>query len=283
MNRKQSVLITGASSGIGKACVKHLAQLGFKVYATVRNHTDHIALTQEGDDFICPVVMDVTDQSSIAAVYQTIAEDTEYPLYALINNAGVGISGVVEATPVEAFRQVMEVNVVGMHAVTQAFLPLIRQSKGRIVNMGSIAGLFAAPGSSAYSASKFAVRAFTDALRIEMLPYGVKVGLIVPGAIETEIWNKSKVYKKELRKNTSKELQVVYEMFIKAGDKMVDQVQPVPAHAVAVKVEKALLARKPKCYYMVGKETREALFFLKFPRQLLDRLIVRRLQAMTRE
>lgn len=282
-NGRHSVLITGTSSGIGQACAEKLAQSGYKVYASVRNSSDYEQWLEAKNELICPVKLNVTDQESIQEAFRLIEADRDYPLFALVNNAGIGISGVVEATDVGDFRHLLEVNVLGVHAVTKTFLPLLRKSKGRIINMGSVAGFFASPGSSAYSASKFALRAYTDSLRIEMIPYGVKVIYFAPGAVESKIWTKSENYKRELRKHTSEDLKQTYRLFIKAGDHIRSKVEPIQAIIVANTIESALKAKCPKCYYKIGKEAREAGFYLKFPRKILDQLILKRIMALAKE
>ena len=135
MKEKKSVLITGASTGIGKACALYLDNLGFMVFAGVRNEDDKNKLIKEGSDRLKPVMLDVEKENTIVDAYNIISNETEYPFYGLINNAGIGIGGVLEATPTEEIRKVMEVNVIGLHAVTKAFLPLLRINSGRIINI----------------------------------------------------------------------------------------------------------------------------------------------------
>jgi NAD(P)-dependent dehydrogenase (short-subunit alcohol dehydrogenase family) len=269
-----AVLITGASTGIGRACALHLAGAGFLVYAGVRDEGDADALARVAPDHLTPVILDVTEAATIAAAVELISLETEYPLRGLVNNAGIGISGVLEATPEDEFRRVLEINVIGLHAVTRAVLPVLRANGGRIVNVGSISSYMAAPGSSAYAASKFAVRALTDSLRIEMQPFGVSVSLVAPGAIESEMWDKSRAYKKKLRAETPRDIREAYELFARAGDRMVDTVKPAPADAAVKAVAHALTAGKPKYVYVVGDDARKARFLSRLPTGLYNRLVM---------
>lgn len=265
MSSEGSVLITGASSGIGKASALHLDREGFRVFAGVREPEDMKTLRKEASDRLLPVSLDVTIPGSISAAVETVAAETSGSLYGLVNNAGIGISGVLEATPAEELRRVLEVNVIGLHAVTRAFLPLLRNQKGRVINIGSSAGFLAIPGGSSYSASKFAVRAITDSLRIELKPFGMNVSLIAPGAIESDIWDKSRQYREKLKRTASPELHELYRPFILAAEKFSRSVRPIPAVAVANAVEHALSAGKPRNLYLVGSDAKKAHFLSGMP------------------
>ena len=153
MEHPRSVLVTGASTGIGKAIALALHARGFVVFAGVRRESDGVALRREAGDRLKPVLLDVTRQDSIARAVAAISEQTGGELYGLVNNAGVGLGGPLEIVPIEETRKLMEVNVIGLLAVTQAFLPLLRKGQGRIVNIGSLAGIVAMPGGSSYAAS----------------------------------------------------------------------------------------------------------------------------------
>jgi len=154
MENFKTILITGTSTGIGKACALYLDKLGFKVYAGVRKQADGDNLKKEASDRLTPIILDVTDENSISKAANIIEKETVGELFGLINNAGIGRGGVLEATPVVEIRNLMEVNVIGLMAVTQVFIPMLRKSKGRIVNIGSTSSLLAFPGASAYSASQ---------------------------------------------------------------------------------------------------------------------------------
>ncbi len=181
----QSVLITGASSGIGEACAIFLAHKGFRVYAAARRLDKLRNLEGIAGGRITPVAMDVTDDESVADAIETITSDG-VSLYGLVNNAGVSVMGPIETTPIEEWRRQYETNVFGLVRVTQAVLPMMRAAgRGRIVNIGSIAGRIAAPFQGAYASSKHAVEGVTDALRREVEPMGLKVSLVRPGFINT--------------------------------------------------------------------------------------------------
>ena len=181
----QSVLITGASSGIGEATAVHLARRGFRVFAAARRVKKLHDLTGLAEGRITPVAMDVTDEASVARGVETIAE-TGARLYGLVNNAGVSVMGPLERLPLEAWRRQYETNVFGLMTVTRAVLPQMREAgAGRIVNIGSVAGRIAPPFQGVYASSKHAVEGLSDSLRRELAPFGVRVSLIRPGFINT--------------------------------------------------------------------------------------------------
>jgi NAD(P)-dependent dehydrogenase (short-subunit alcohol dehydrogenase family) len=275
MKNNRSILITGASTGIGKACALTLDEKGDKVYAGVRKEEDEDALCREASGKLVPIILDVTKGDTIARAAELISADTDYPLYGLVNNAGIGISGVVEATPESELRNLLEVNVIGLHAVTRAMLPMLRKNKGRIINVGSSASFMASPGGSSYAASKFAVRAITESLALEMKPFGVSVSLVAPGAIESEIWGKSKAYKKKLRENAGPELLEVYKLFVRAGDNMVKTIKPRPAAEAVSSVMHGLFASKPKPVYLVGNDAKKAYKFSRMPKGLFNWLVMK--------
>ncbi|KQC13502.1 MAG: hypothetical protein APR63_08415 [Desulfuromonas sp. SDB] len=279
MIENKSVLITGASSGIGKACALHLDKIGFKVFAGVRKNEDGEKISQLASGKLTPVLLDVTKGESITDTVNLINSQTDFPLFGLVNNAGISISGVLEVTPVEEFRKILEVNVLGLHAVTRAALSLLRKNKGRIVNIGSAASLFSLPGGSSYSASKFAVRAITDSLRLEVRPFGMTVSLIAPGAIKTEIWTKADEYRKKMQQNISPELSDAYKMFKVAADRLHEDIQPSSPLEVAKSVEHALTSKKPKILYLVGGEAKRAYWINKFPRSFVDKMIMKEIQG----
>lgn len=239
-------------------------------------------LRKEASDTLSPVILDVTEPETIQAVIESISHETEYPLFGLVNNAGIGISGVLEATSEVDLRRVLEVNVIGLHAVTRACLPLLRKQAGRIMNIGSSASFLAGPGASSYSASKFAVRAISDALRLELKPFGMWVSLVAPGATESDIWEKAKVYKEALRTSVTPELLEAYRLFITAGEKLVDVIQPIPALEVAKAVAHGLTSSKPKYVYLVGKDAQKASMFSKLPKRLLNWLIIKHITRIAK-
>jgi NAD(P)-dependent dehydrogenase (short-subunit alcohol dehydrogenase family) len=187
-----SVIITGASTGIGSASAHYLAERGYQVFAGVRKPTDaeHL-LAQDKSGSITPIFIDVTDSAMIAEAAQHVQEIVgQRGVNGLINNAGIAVMSPLEIIPLEDLRKQIEVNLIGQVAVTQAFLPMLRQAKGRIINMSSISGTVAFPLMGAYAASKWGLEAVTDALRQEVYPWGIRVISLQPGTIQTPIWEK---------------------------------------------------------------------------------------------
>lgn len=277
IENNRAVLITGASTGIGAACVLHLDRLGFTVFAGMRKLEDARVLQQAGSDRVVPVQLDVTDtatiQQSKVIVSKRLGSDG---LYGLVNNAGIAVPAPLEAIPIPDLRRQLEVNVIGQVAVTQAFLPLIRQARGRIVNMGSIAGISTIPLMGPYSASKFALEAITDALRLEVQQWGIQVSIIEPGAIATPIWNKSATEATEREATIEAELRTLYQPVVDAVRKVVGEAskRAISADAVAKVVEEALTADSPKTRYLVGTDAKLRAIMVKLlPDRVSDRLL----------
>lgn len=199
MNRTAlSAVVTGASTGIGHACVERLAKEGWRVFAGVRKEEDGIRLVEEFGAAVTPLIMDVTDgESIIAAAEKTRAALEGRTLNGLVNNAGIAVAGPLLELPVEDFERQMDVNVTGVVRVTQAFGPLLGADTtlsgppGRIVMMSSVAGEMGAPFMSPYSASKHAVEGLSKSLRRELMLFGIQVIVIGPGAVATPIWEKA--------------------------------------------------------------------------------------------
>ena len=271
-----TVLITGASTGIGAACAIRLAAAGMHVYAGVREDAAGAALRAQNAALITPLHIDVTDAGSIAAAVATLdAQLGDAGLNGLVNNAGIAIGGPLEVLPMNEIRRQFDVNVFGALAVTQAFLPQLRRARGRIVNMGSIAGRIALPFLGPYCMSKSALRAMTHALRLEVDAWGIDVALVEPGAIATPIWKKSNaaadVMQATLQNDTlahySRHLEGIRRVIAKAEE------QAISADAVARAVEHALTAAHPKTEYLVGNDARmRAAINAVLPQFLQDRL-----------
>ena len=277
IGRDRAVVITGASTGIGAACARHLDRLGFTVFAGVRKPEDGARLQQSGSDRLIPILLDVTDQPSIQRSIEIVSERVGVTgLYGLVNNAGIAVSAPLEAIPLPDLRRQLEVNVIGQVAVTQAFLTLIRQARGRIVNMGSIAGRSTIPLMGAYSASKFALEAITDALRLEVQPWGIHVSIIEPGAITTPIWTKSAEDAAGREAIMTVELKRLYEPTVAAVRKVVGEAakRAIPSEVVAKVVEEALTASVPKTRYLVGRDAKIRAFIGRIlPDRIMDRLL----------
>jgi NAD(P)-dependent dehydrogenase (short-subunit alcohol dehydrogenase family) len=186
------VLVTGASSGIGAACALRLDAIGFRVFAGVRSAAAAASLAERASPNLTPVVLDVTEPDAIEAAATLIGERTgDAGLFGLVNNAGIVVAGPLEAMPLDMLRRQLEVNVVGLLGVTQAMLPLMRPVPGRIINIGSDNGALAPPYLGAYAASKHALEAINDSLRVELQPLGVSVSIVEVGPTQTPIWEKS--------------------------------------------------------------------------------------------
>jgi NAD(P)-dependent dehydrogenase (short-subunit alcohol dehydrogenase family) len=268
------VLVTGASSGIGEASALRLARAGWRVLAGVRAAADGERLRAVGGEQLEPVTIDVTDPATIAAVAEHLGEE---PLRALVNNAGTALAMPLEFLPLDQLRGQLEVNLVGHLAVTQALLPNLRAARGRIVNVGSIAGRSALPFLGAYAASKHALEAFTDSLRVELRPFGIAVTVIEPGTIATPIWRKGGERFQELAAELPPELARLY------GERMAAfreaaaaaGLRAEPADDVAIVIERALTAERPKARYVVGRDARRRALVERLPAGLRDRVYER--------
>jgi NAD(P)-dependent dehydrogenase (short-subunit alcohol dehydrogenase family) len=190
------VVITGASSGIGFAACQVLVQRGFRVFGSVRTQSDADRLREQLGALYVPLIFDVTDPDSVNQVAAAVAKTVgEQRLFGLINNAGIAVLGPLAYLPLERFRLQIEVNLLGVHTVTQAFLPLLGAESsrvgepGRVVNVSSISGRLAMPFAGAYAASKFGLEGYSDSLRRELMLFGIKVVLIEPRAVVTAIWD----------------------------------------------------------------------------------------------
>ncbi|MEA3078061.1 MAG: hypothetical protein QOF60_2969 [Actinomycetota bacterium] len=254
----KTVLVTGASTGIGEACALHLDRLGHRVYAGVRKEDDAERLAGQGSPRLIPVFLDVTDQAQIDAVAKQIADDGDGGLDGLVNNAGVARGGPLEYLPIDEWREQLEVNVIGQVAVTRTVLPLIRAAKGRIVFIGSIGGKVATMMMGPYNASKFAIEGIGDSLRQELQPWGIGVSVVEPGAIKTPIWAKGRETADRLERDLPEAARTLYAGHmagIRKGIEMQDR-QGIGPEKVAAVVEQALFSAKPKARYPVGKDAK---------------------------
>jgi NAD(P)-dependent dehydrogenase (short-subunit alcohol dehydrogenase family) len=272
-----SVVITGASTGIGAACALRLDALGFRVIAGVRRAEDGEALQKECSPRLTTILLDVIDTGSIRSAVERVSVIVgEEGISGLINNAGIAVSGPIEVVPMSAVRSQFEVNVFGQIAVTQALLPLLRRGRGRVVNMGSIAGRAATPFIGLYSASKFALEALTDALRSELHPWGIEVSIIEPGAIATPIWRKSARVADQMKAGLSDEAKKLYGDQLASVRSSIEKVEAraIPATVVAEAVVHALTARRPKTRYLVGIDAKiRAAMAAWLPDRVQDRVV----------
>lgn len=260
MNRRCFV-VTGASSGIGRSVALHLESLGHRVFAGVRKRDDAESLRAAGSGSVTPVIVDVTDEAAVAAAFASIADDLAgAPLDGLVNNAGVARGGPLEYLELQRLRDQLEINVVGLLSVTQQALPLLRRGPGRIVNVGSIAGRVTTPLMGPYCASKYAVEALTDALRLELSAWGIHVSVVEPGPVASDIWEKARAqFDDQLGRLSDIARERYGEQLEQLSRRLEENVaMTVPTSATDRAIAHALLAKRPKTRYLVGKPARIA-------------------------
>jgi NAD(P)-dependent dehydrogenase (short-subunit alcohol dehydrogenase family) len=256
-----AVLITGSSTGIGAACALELDRLGWRVFAGVRSPDDGQRLAAKASPRLTPLRLDVTDCQLVAEAARALA-DAVGPagLAGLVNNAGIVVAGPWEVLPIEELRRQLEVNVVGQVAVTQAVLPLLRAGRGRIVLIGSVNGRMAPPYMGPYAASKHALEAIADSLRVELGPWGIPVSIVQPGSVKTPVWQKSQAEADRLLQILTPEAQALYGEDIARMRRAVERLaaQAMPVARVVRAVVHALSARRPRTRYPIGPQARLA-------------------------
>jgi NAD(P)-dependent dehydrogenase (short-subunit alcohol dehydrogenase family) len=271
-DRKELIVVTGASAGMGAATAKELARRGFHVLAGVRRDADADALRGEG---IEPVILDITMESDVAAIADRVAGDPlRRPLRALINNAGIAINAPVEALPIAHWRKQFEVNLFGHVAMTQALLPALLISSGTVVNISSVGGKVVLPTYGAYAGSKFALEAVSDALRREVADLGIKVVVIEPGAVKTEMVDRGIATAQDLQANMSAAQSARYDALaaaVTAQARSFGEVGVSAEHAAKV-IAKAATASRPRTRYTIG---RDAAILLRVSRVVSDRVLDR--------
>ncbi|RDH80322.1 SDR family NAD(P)-dependent oxidoreductase [Mycolicibacterium moriokaense] len=245
-----SVLVTGAARGIGRAIVEHLASIGWDVIAGVRSEEDATAITKVDPQRVSAVILDITNPEHIAKLPDALP----HRLDAVINNAGVAVGGPIETVTVDDWRNVLETNVIGQFAVTRATLPKLRESGGRVLFISSVNGRIATPMLGPYSASKFALEAACDALRIELRAWGIPVVLIEPAQTDTDMWRTADDMVRQLEAGMSAEDRDLYAKHIAGMKKFVPAARRMasPTTKVVAVVEEALTARRPKARYVVA-------------------------------
>jgi NAD(P)-dependent dehydrogenase (short-subunit alcohol dehydrogenase family) len=276
-NDFKSILVTGAGSGIGLATVQHLASRGFHVYAGARNTAALEDLFKNQN--ITPITLDVTNKEDVLQV-KKIIEHKATGLFGLVNNAGITKAGPLMDVSMEDLRAQFEVNLFGVHQITQALFPMLLQAKGRIVMMSSDSGFFATPFVGPYCSSKFALEGYSDSLRREVIPYGVKVILIEPGHIKTPIWDKGEQIlksKKYVRSIFWKEAKAMGEYAVRKGK--TSGLSPIE---VAKTVFHVLTAADPKLRYIVAKNSFEYQLMKILPAWYVDKKVIKKVQDVTR-
>lgn len=258
-NQKKTALITGASSGIGRASLLRMTQAGWQVFATVRKKEDSERLASEGNPDLIPLMMDVKDRASIeraAAEFSSRVHDRG--LDGLVNVAGIGMVRPVEYATADDLQEIFDINLFGQIAVTQAFLPHLRKARGRIVNITSVGVNIAIPFGSLLNASKSAFGMFSDTMRMELYPFGVRVSTIEPGAIKTPAVDK-----------TLGDIEgVIAKLPPEGAERYGEMLRKFAEHAyerentgsspdvVAMAVQHALTAPRPRIRYRVGKDAK---------------------------
>lgn len=263
--------MTGASSGIGLACAVRLTRSGWRVFGGVRTDEDAAMLREQG---VQPIPLDVTDSAQIAAAAEAVGDTLD----GLVDNAGIAIAAPLELVPLAELRYQLEVNVVGQVAVTQAFLPALRQAGGRVVFMGSIGGRSALPFLGPYAASKHALEAVADSLRVELRPWEIAVSIVEPASIATAIWGKGAARAEELRASFPPDVDELYAPAVASFRRVALSRGPgADPDAVAKAVEHALTATRPKARYLVGRDAHLRAWIERLPTRLRDRVLARAL------
>ena len=267
----RTVVVTGTSSGIGLASALRLVRAGWRVFGGVRTDEDGAALRECGVE---PLTLDVTDAGQIAAAAETVGPE----LHGLVDNAGIAVAAPLELVPLDELRRQLEVNVVGQVAVLQAFLPALRRERGRVVLMGSVGGRSALPFLGPYAASKHALEAFADVLRVELAPWGMTVSIVEPASVKTAIWAKGAEQAEAMRVGLGDDAAELYAARIAKFREVALRRGPgIEADVVARCVEHALTASRPKARYLVGRDAHLRAWIERLPTRLRDRVLTRAL------
>ena len=274
-DRNELIVVTGASTGIGAASARELARMGFHVLAGVRREVDAVALRGLGIEGIEPRILDITVESDVAAIADRVANDPLHrPLRALVNNAGIPVNAPVESLPMAEWRRLFDVNLFGHVAMIQALFPALLSSSGTVVNISSVGGKVVLPTYGAYAGSKFALEAVSDALRREVAGLGVKVVVIEPGAVKTEMAERGIATADELNANmTAAQLARYGELAaaVAAQARSFNETGVSAEHAAKV-IAKAATASHPRTRYTIG---RDAAILVRISRVVPDRVLDR--------
>jgi NAD(P)-dependent dehydrogenase (short-subunit alcohol dehydrogenase family) len=271
---KGAVFITGAASGIGRETALFFDKAGYRVFAGVRNAEAGTILRSETSSKLIPIIIDITSPQEIAEAANAVSAILGHNkgIQCLINNAGIVVGGPLEFLKIEDFRYQIEVNLIGQLAVTQAFLPLIRKAKGRIIFVGSIAGLFALPFSGPYAASKFGLEGMADALRRELDSWKIPVILVEPGSVKTPLWQKSFSDGDKRFSDMGTEAHTLYQEQRTAIEKMMRSglKNGILPEDVAKVILMAMEKKNPRTRYQVGKDARMAALGMFVPDAIKD-------------
>lgn len=274
----RSVLVTGASTGIGRATALRLDAAGWRVFAGVRKAADAESLREAAAGPLEPLTLDVTDAGQIAAAATRLgAAEGGGRLEALVNNAGIAVPSPLETIPIDDFRHQLEVNLTGQVAVTQALLPALRRAGGRLVFVSSIGGRIAFPMTGAYHAAKFAIEAVGDVFRQELRPWGIRVAIVEPGSVATPIWERGERTAAEIGERAPRR-DALYGAAIERYIEIVRRTaaRGIPPEKVAAAIERALTARRPRSRYLVGLDAKiQARLRPLLPTPLFDAIVAR--------
>ena len=267
-----SVLITGTARGIGRAAALRLADHGWDVWAGVRRTADAGELEAAHPGRITAVELDITSPEHLAGLDAVLPQQLD----GVVNNAGIVVGGPTEALPIEELRRQLEVNVVGQLAVTQAVLPRLRRSRGRVVFVSSLSGRVATPLMGAYNASKFALEGMADALRLEVAPWGIQVAVVEPAQTDTDLWRQADEVLTSETATLSSEHRELYGRHIEGFRRSIPRSQRVaaPVDGVAATIERALTERRPRARYVVGRSAQAQLLMARLtPTRVLDAML----------
>ncbi len=270
----KTVLVTGASSGIGHACALRMDRAGWQVFATVRNDSDANRLQSEASSRLQTVQLDVTDADQVKETAHVVAEAVgANGLDGLINNAGIAGGGLLEFLDPADFRRVLETNTIAPLSVSQSLMPLLRKAQGRIVMISSEAGFSSTPLLSPYSASKFALEALTDGMRLELRPWGIDVVSVQPGAIDTDIWEKARYYAEKTLQKYPPGAFEMYGPLLEMMTESLERPRGVDPDKVAQTVQMILSVPRPKARYLVGRDAVFRRWLERLPTALRDKII----------
>jgi NAD(P)-dependent dehydrogenase (short-subunit alcohol dehydrogenase family) len=258
-NASGAVVVTGASTGIGRSTALLLDRKGYRVFAGVRRDEDAKSLAEDGSERLKPIKLDVAKERSITAARTTVRRAVgDEGVVGLVNNAGVGGGGPIEAIPIDDFRDVLEVNLVGQLAVTQAFLPLIRKAKGTVVFVSSIGGRVASPFMSPYNSSKFGIEALGESLRHEVKPWDIDVVMVEPGSIDTDIWSKGQETMRDRISRMPPEARRLYGQQLSRFGEVIQETasRGIAPEKVAQVIHKAISSDNPRHRYLVGTDAK---------------------------
>jgi len=267
-----TALITGASRGIGRATAFRLATADWTVFGGVRDEAAGESLIQGSDGRITPVVLDITDERQVADLDRVLPARLD----AVVNNAGIVVGGPIEGLPMAELRRQLEVNLIGQVAVTQAVLPRIRSSHGRIVFVSSLSGFISSPMVGAYSASKFGLEAVADALRLELRPWRIPVVLVEPAQTSTDMWHHAMDQLDDTAAQLTPDHRHLYAKHLEGQRKGIPKSQRMatPAEGAAEVIEQVLVVKRPRARYVVGTGPRILGALARFvPTPAMDRVL----------